>query len=318
VNWKIKPNRLTNGMTIGVISPASRPLDETIYYRGIEYLKQLGYDVIASTHVLDKRGYLAGHDEDRAEDLNAMFRNPEIGAIICSRGGYGTPRLIDKIDFDAIQNNPKIFVGYSDLTAVSLAIWQQTGLVTFSGPMVAVEMGRGIDPFTETSFWTTVTSPDPVGLLANPDSSPVRVIKPGKAEGRLLGGCLSLINVLAGTPYFPDFDGAILIIEDIDEEPYRVDRYLAQLKLAGVFEKIAGIVLGQFIDCDPKDPEKPSLELDQIFLDYFENLNIPIIANFAYGHGAIKHTIPIGIHAILDTEQGGLILAENAVREIIS
>jgi muramoyltetrapeptide carboxypeptidase len=309
---------LTKDVTIGVISPASRPLDEAIYYRGIEYLKQLGYNVMESTHVLDKRGYLAGHDEDRAEDLNAMFRSPEIGAIICSRGGYGTPRLIDKLDFDAIQNNPKIFVGYSDLTAVSLAIWQQTGLVTFSGPMVAVEMGRGIDPFTEKSFWMSVTSPDPIGALTNPEGSPIRVIKPGKAEGSLLGGCLSLINVLLGTPYSPDFDGAILIIEDIDEEPYRVDRYLAQLKLAGVFERIAGIVLGQFIDCAPKDPEKPSLELDQIFLDYFENLNIPIIENFAYGHGAIKHTIPIGIHAILDTEQGGLILAENAVREIIS
>ncbi|HEX9974815.1 MAG TPA: LD-carboxypeptidase [bacterium] len=318
MNFKTKPNRLTKGMTIGVISPASRPLDEAIYYRGIEYLKQLGYNVIESTHVLDRRGYLAGLDDDRAGDLNAMFRNPEIGAIFCSRGGYGTPRLIDKLDFDSIQNNPKIFVGYSDLTALSLAIWQKTGLVTFSGPMVAVEMGRGIDPFTENSFWMSVTSPHPVGLLANPDSSPVRIIKPGKSEGRLLGGCLSLINVLLGTPYSPDFDGAILIIEDIDEEPYRVDRYLAQLKLAGVFEKIAGIVLGQFIDCAPKDPEKPSLELDQIFLDYFGNLNIPIIANFAYGHGAIKHTIPIGIHAVLDTEQGGLILAESAVLEIIS
>jgi muramoyltetrapeptide carboxypeptidase len=318
VNFETKPNRLTSDMTIGIISPASRPLDDAIYYQGIEYLKRLGYNVVEGDHVLDRRGYLAGDDDDRAEDLNAMFRNPDIGAIICSRGGYGTPRLIDKLDFETIQKNPKLFVGYSDLTAVSLAIWRKTGLITFSGPMVAVEMGRGIDPFTEKSFWMSLTSSSPAGLLTNPEALPVRVINPGRAEGRLLGGCLSLINVLAGTPYFPDFTGAILIIEDIDEEPYRVDRYLAQLKLAGVFEKIAGIVLGQFIDCMPKDPEKPSLELDQIFSDYFGHLNIPIIANFAYGHGTIKHTIPIGIHAILDTEQGGLVLTESAVRDIIS
>ena len=315
---KIKPNRLTNQQSIGIISPASRPLDETIYYRGIDYLKQLGYHVVESQHVLDERGYLAGSDHDRADDLNAMFRNPDIGAIFCSRGGYGTPRLIDRLDFDAIRKNPKIFVGYSDLTAVSLAIWQATGLVTFSGPMVAVEMGRGIDPFTEKSLWTCLTSSHPAGLLANPDGAPTRVIQPGRAEGRLLGGCLSLINVLLGTRYSPDFDGAILIIEDIDEEPYRIDRYLAQLKLTGIFDQIAGIVLGQFIDCTPKDLEKPSLELDQIFLDYFGNLEIPIISNFAYGHSAIKHTIPIGIQAVLDTDQGGLILTESAVRDIIS
>lgn len=317
MNLGIKPDRLTNDMTIGIISPASRPLDDVIYYQGIEYLTRLGYNVVEGHHVLDRRGYLAGDDDNRAADLNAMFRNPEIGAIMCSRGGYGTPRLIEKLDFEAIRKNPKIFVGYSDLTAVSLAIWHKTGLITFSGPMVAVELGRGIDPFTEESFWMSLTSGSPAGLLTSPADLPVRVMHPGRAEGRVLGGCLSLINVLAGTPYFPDFAGAILLLEDIDEEPYRVDRYLAQLKLAGVFEKIAGIVLGQFIDCMPHDPEKPSLELDQIFEDYFGHLNIPIIAHFAYGHGTIKHTIPIGSHAILDTEQGGLILTESAVQEII-
>lgn len=318
MNFGIKPKHLTSNGTIGIISPASRPTDDAIYRQGIEYMRRLGYNVLESDHVLDMRGYLAGEDQDRAADLNAMFRDPAIDAIFCSRGGYGTPRLIDKLDFEAIRNNPKIFVGYSDLTAVSLAIWSQTELITFSGPMVAVEMGRGIDPFTEQSFWKSVTSGSSVGLLTNPDASPVRVMNSGRAEGRILGGCLSLINVLAGTPYFPEFTGAILLIEDIDEEPYRIDRYLAQLKLAGVFEKIAGIVLGQFIDCSPSDPEKPSLELDQIFEDYFGHLNIPIIANFAYGHSAIKHTIPIGIRAILDTEQKGLILTESGVREIIS
>ena len=315
VNFGIKPARISNQRTIGIISPASRPLDEAIYRQGTEYLMKLGYKITPGDHLLNQRGFLAGTDEDRVNDLNAMFRNPEIGAIFCTRGGYGTPRIIDQIDFDAIREQPKILVGYSDVTALNLAIWKKTGLITFSGPMVAVEMGRGIDPFTEQSFWDTLTQINPRGILTNPVDMPIQVFKPGRAEGRLLGGCLSLINVLLGTPYCPDFDGAILILEDIDEEPYRVDRYLAQLKLAGILDQVAGIVLGQFIDCTPKDPEKPTLTLDQIFEDYFGALNIPIITNFAYGHGSIKHTIPIGVQAVLDTSQGGLIITEGAVTD---
>jgi muramoyltetrapeptide carboxypeptidase len=313
----VKPVRLSKNATIGIVSPASRPLDEGVYRQGISYLENLGYKVIESEHVLNRRGYLAGEDFDRAADLNKMFQNPDVDAIICSRGGYGTPRIIDQIDFKAIQTNPKIFIGYSDITSLNLAIWQQTGLVTFSGAMVAVEMGKGIDPFTEQHFWKMLTSVEPIGSLSNPPDLPIKIFKPGKAEGILLGGCLSLINVLLGTRYCPNFKDAILFIEDIDEEPYRVDRYLAQLKLAGILNQVAGIVVGQFIDCEPSEPEKPYLKLDEIFEDYFGSLNIPIIANFAYGHGSIKHIMPIGVPAILDTDQGGLIITESAVTEKI-
>lgn len=309
----IKPACISNNATIGIVSPASRPLDEAVYRQGIRYLKNSGYNVIESNHVLDQYGYLAGDDLDRANDVNKMFCDPAIDAIICSRGGYGTPRIIDQIDFEAIRRTPKIFVGYSDITSLHLAIWQQTGLITFSGAMVAVEMGKGIAPFTEQGFWRALTSIESIGLLSNPPDIPLRVFKPGTAEGKLLGGCLSLINVLLGTTYCPDFKDAILFIEDIDEEPYRVDRYLAQLKLAGILTEVAGIVVGQFIDCNPKDPEKPSLDLEEIFRDYFSPLNIPIITNFAYGHGTVKHTIPVGVQAILDTDRGGLIITESAV-----
>ena len=309
----IKPICISNGATIGIVSPASCPPDEEIYQQGVNYLKNLGYNVVQSEHVLDKRGYLAGDDADRVQDLNKMFSDPQIDAIICSRGGYGAPRIIDQIDFEAVKNNPKIFVGYSDITTINLAIWRKTELITFSGTMVAVEMGRGIHPFTENNFWKTLTSIDSIGILSNPPDIPINIFKSGKAEGRLLGGCLSLINVLLGTPYCPDFRDSILFIEDIDEEPYRVDRYLAQLRLAGILHQVKGIVVGQFIDCIPKDPEKPSLELDQIFQDYFGQLDIPIITNFVYGHGSIKHTIPIGVQAILDTDCGGLIIKEGAV-----
>lgn len=315
MKYGIKPLPLTKGATIGVISPASRPLDETAYRQGLEYLRQLGYSIVESEHVLSRRGYLAGGDDHRANDFNAMLHDSNIAAIFCSRGGYGTPRLLDRIDYNALIANPKIVVGYSDITALQLAIWAKTGVITFSGPMVAVEMGRGIDPFTESSFWTALSSGRSPRLLTNPLDNPARVMKPGRAAGRLLGGCLSLINVLLGTPYCPDFDGAILLLEDIDEEPYRVDRYLAQLRLAGVLDRVSGIVLGQFIDCVPKDPEKPSMTIDEIVNDYFDGLSIPILANFAYGHGGVKHTVPIGINAILDTAQGGLLLTENAVAE---
>lgn len=309
----IKPIRLQHHATIGIVSPASCPQDEQIYHQGISYLKNLGYQVIEGEHVLNKRGYLAGEDDDRVNDLNKMFQDPDINAIICSRGGYGAPRIIDQIDFNAIRDNPKIFVGYSDITSFHLAIWKKTGLITFAGPMVAVEFGRGIEPFTENYFWKTLSATEQIGLLPDPPAMPLRIIKAGQTEGRLLGGCLSLINMLLGTPYCPDFQDAILLIEDIDEEPYRVDRYLAQLKLAGILDQVAGIVLGQFIDCLPKDPDKPSLSLDQVFEDYFGSLDVPIIANFAYGHIPVKHTLPIGVPAILDTENGGLIIPESAV-----
>lgn len=315
MKYGIKPRPLTPGATIGIVSPASRPLDEAPYRQGLGYLRQLGYSILESEQVLFRRGYLAGDDDDRASDFNAMLQNPQIGAIFCTRGGYGTPRLLDRIDYDAILASPKIVVGYSDITALQLAIWAKVGVITFSGPMVAVEMGRGIAPFTEASFWSALSpSPSP-RLLINPIDNPARVMKPGRAAGRLLGGCLSLINVLLGTPYCPDFSGAILLLEDIDEEPYRVDRYLAQLRLAGVLDQVSGIVLGQFIDCVPREPEKPSLTVTEIFDDYFASLNLPILANFAYGHGGVKHTIPIGSRAILDTAQGGLILTESAVAE---
>ncbi|OQX88712.1 hypothetical protein B6D60_01310, partial [candidate division KSB1 bacterium 4484_87] len=255
----------------------------------------------------------AGKDADRAADLNQMFADPEIEAIICSRGGYGTPRMIDLVNFDNIRQNPKIFVGYSDITALQLAIWEKTGLVTFSGPMVAVEMGGGIDPFTEQAFWQMVSGAVGAGLLTPPEGHSLQILSGGKATGPLIGGCLSLINIVLGTPYCPDFEGAIFYIEDIEEEPYHLDRYLAQMKMAGIFDQISGLVLGQFVDCEPNEPEKPYLSVEQIFEDYFSDLNIPIIGNFPYGHVPVKVTMPVGVQAELNTEAGGLILSESPV-----
>ncbi len=312
----IKAKAISHGSTIGVISPASRPTDDEKYKNGMRYLKEGGYQVVESKHVLDNYGYLAGTDTERADDFNLMFKDSQIDAVICSRGGYGSPRIVEAIDLDLIQKNPKVFVGYSDITVLNLAIFAKTGLVTFSGPMLAVEMGKGIDPFTEKSFWDRVTAENSSARLDNPSEMPIQIYKQGQAEGRLLGGCLSLINVVLGTPYCPDFSGAILFIEDIEEEPYRIDRYLAQLRMAGILNKISGLVIGQFVDCKPHDPEKPGLELSAIFDDYFSRLDIPIVSNFAYGHIPVKHTIPTGVMAKIDTEAGEVLtLTESAVIE---
>lgn len=309
----IKPKLLKQGDKIGVISPASRPVDAEQFFKGTSFLEASGYSVVMGKSVLNERGYLAGTDFDRISDLNSMFADPAITAIICSRGGYGAPRILDKIDFETIRSHPKIFVGYSDITVLNLAIWTKTNLVTFSGPMVAVEMGKGIHEFSEKSLWENIADSSQIKKLKNPDDVEVKILNHGIAEGRLIVGCLSVLNGLVGTPYMPDLTDSILVIEDIEEEPYRIDRYFAQLKLTGILDKIRGLVLGQFIDCVPKDESKPSLSVEEVIADYISDLRIPIIANFAYGHGAIKLTLPVGVRARLDTSEKGITILESTV-----
>ncbi|MBN1155444.1 LD-carboxypeptidase [candidate division KSB1 bacterium] len=306
----IKPCELKAGDKIGIISPASKPSDMELVVKGMDYLRSRNFEPLSGKYVFEQRGYLAGKDEDRITDLNDMFRSKDIKAIICSRGGYGAPRILDQLDFRSIKRNPKIFIGYSDITTLGLGIFARTGLVTFSGPMVAVEMGKGIHPFTEMSLWNQVLSPKDTIILYNPDDRPIDILKEGVGEGRLIVGCLSVMMGLFGTRYMPDLKGAILVIEDIDEDPYRIDRYFAQMKLSGVFNAINGLVLGQFIDCHPKDESKPSLSLEDVVWDYVKDLSIPIMAKFAYGHGEVKHTLPIGVQARVNTYERRLELLE--------
>ncbi len=295
----VYPPALRKGDTIGIISPASPMIRERLE-KGIAYLRGKGYSVLLGKHVYDQHGYLAGTDEERVRDLHAMFRNPEVKAIISSRGGYGTPRLLPFLDYELIRENPKILVGYSDLTSLQLAIFSQTGLVTYSGPMVAVEMGKGIDPFTEEHFWPHLLSGQSYSEYPPVLDSPLTRLHPGKAAGALIGGCLSMINPILGTPYQPDFRGSILILEDVGEEPYRIDRYLSQFRSAGIFHQVAGIIFSQFVDCDAGD--SPSLTIDEVIEDYTHDLNIPIVKNFLYGHVDRKFTIPIGAPVELDAD----------------
>jgi len=299
----IKPSALKKGDVIGIVAPASSPNPLEKIDRGVRYLESLGYRVELGKHVRDVRGDLAGTDEARAEDFNAMVRRKDIRAIFAVRGGYGTPRILDRIDYAALRRNPKIVVGYSDLTALQLAIFKRTGLLTFSGPMVAVEMQGEIDPFTEENFWRMLTSSKRVGQLKNPIDVPLEVLYPGVARGVLIGGNLSLLVSLLGTRYFPAFSDSVLVIEEVEEEPYRVDRMFAQLRHARVFSAAKGILLGAFTDCVPHDPQTPHLALNEIFADYFSTLGKPVIANLAYGHIPRKLTLPLGAQVQIRTRR---------------
>jgi muramoyltetrapeptide carboxypeptidase len=309
----IKPPALKKGDVIGVIAPASAPTAQEKIDKGIQYLERIGYRVKLGKHAREVRGYLAGTDEQRASDINVMFSDKEVKAIVAVRGGYGTPRILPLLHYDIIKRNPKILVGYSDLTALQLAIFRKTGLVTFSGPMVGVEMWKDIDPFTEEHFWTTVTSTKKAGQVFNPNYKPFIPIHAGKASGTLLGGNLSLISSIVGTPFLPSFKYSLLFLEEIEEECYRFDRMLCQLKLAGILKDAKGILIGELTDVKASDKSKPFLTAEEVVQDYFSPLNIPILQGLTYGHIPRKLTIPIGIEGRIDADKCTLEFFEAAV-----
>jgi len=309
----LKPPCLRKGDLIGIVSPASPPSAREKIDKGVQYLEQLGYRVKVGRHVLAQHGYLAGTDEQRAHDLNDMLRDKEVKAIFAVRGGYGTPRLLHLIDYRSVRRDPKIIVGYSDLTALQLALFKKTGLVTFSGPMVGVEMWDNIDPFTEEQFWRVVSSKARIGLLPNPPELPSSFSNEGAARGRILGGNFALVMSLMGTPYLPDLRGSLLALEDVDEAPHRVDRMFMQLRHAGILEKLAGLILGRFIDCVPSDPSVPHLTIEQVLQEAVRSVKCPVLTNLQYGHIPKKITLPLGVRAQLDARRGRLEVLEGAV-----
>lgn len=309
----LKPPRLQTGDLVGIVSPASPPSAQEKIDRGVQYLERSGYRVKVGRYVMAQHGYLAGTDEQRAFDFNDMLCDKEVKAIFAVRGGYGTPRLLHLIDYRSAQRDPKIIVGYSDLTALQLALFKRTGLVTFSGPMVGVEMWDNIDPFTEEQFWRVVSSKARIGPLANPPEVPLSFFNEGTARGRILGGNFALVMSLMGTPYLPDLRGSLLALEDVDEAPHRVDRMFMQLRHAGLLEKIAGLILGRFTDCVPSDPSVPHLTIEQVLQEAVRSVKCPVLTNLQYGHIPKKVTLPFGVQAQLDARQGCLEILEGAV-----
>lgn len=306
------PQRLKKGDLIGIICPASPVHDPSRIERGVRYLEGLGYRTTVGRNASQRRGYLAGTDDERAQDIHAMFTNRKVKGIFCARGGYGTPRLLSRIDYRIIGRNPKILVGYSDITALGLAIWRRCRLVTYHGPMLAVDLGADVNPFAEESLWRILTSPTRHATLALADASPTRVMYPGTATGRLLGGNLSLLVSLLGTPYMPDIRRGILFLEEIGEEPYRVDRMLTQLGNAGVLSRLSGVAVGRFTDCIPRDASTPTLPLDAIMAGTAGNTGKPFMTGFPIGHEKRMVTVPVGIRARLDADEGVITLLEPA------
>ncbi len=305
----IKPNQLRRGDIIGICAPASPPASDANLNRGIIYLEQLGFRIELGKNVLRKNGYLAGTDKQRAADLNSLFANPNVMAIFSVRGGYGSHRILPLLDYNLIKNNPKIFVGYSDITAIQLALFAKCGLVTFSGPMVAVEMAEGLENTTEERFWKMLTSKDKPNSIAGKAKIPVA--KRRTATGKLIGGNLSIISSLVGTQYFPNTDNTIFILEDIDERPYRIDRMLMQLKLADVFMKMNGIVLGDFSRCRP-EKGKPSLTIKKIFQETFSTFMFSVLSDIRYGHLKNSIPFPMGVYVKLDGKKNQLEFLESS------
>ncbi len=310
----IKPKRLRKGDLIGVISPASSPNELERIEKGVKYLEGLGYKVDVGKNVGKVHGYLAGTDEERLDDLHSMFSNKDVKAIFNVRGGYGSGRLLDKINYGLIKRNPKIFVGYSDITALQMAFLKKTGLVTFAGPMVAVDFASdNVDPFTEENFWKIITSSKKIGKINNPNNEKFYTLSKGRGEGSLIGGNLALLISLMGTDYQPHFNNSILLLEDIGEDPYRIDRMFYQLKYAKVFSKIKGVILGRFVDCYIKDKTQSSLTLNDVISDYLEELKIPVLYNVKHGHIKENLTIPWGLKTKINTSRCFIEITESAV-----
>ena len=291
--------KFSQNSTIGLVSPAWIPIQNRLD-AGIRYLESRGLHVKRGNNLEKIYGYFSGTDKERLADLHQMYSDPAVEMIICARGGWGGLRLVDHLDYDLIKKNPKPLVGYSDITTLQLAIWAKTGIPSYSGPMVGVEMGKGIHSFTEKHFWDQIFN-NRADYEFDFTATTSRIMVQGQATGTLLGGCLSLVSHLLGTPLSPDYHGAILFLEDVGEQPYKIDRYLAHLKQAGIFDKINGLILGEFIDCE--DNDERSCSISEILNSYFSGAAFPVIQNFPYGHGEIKFSIPIGVKAILDTSR---------------
>lgn len=307
----IKPRALKYGDTIGVIAPAGPASRERVRI-GRRALENMGFRVKLGRSCFGSYGYLSASDEVRARDLNNMFSDSGIQGIICLRGGYGTTRILNLIDYENIKSNPKVFVGYSDITALHTAFNQKSRLVTFHGPMVAPDMVEGMDYFSKNSMLNAIMKAEPMGNIRNPEGEYIQCLVPGIGEGELIGGNLSLICASLGTAFEIDTRGKILLLEDIGEKPYKIDRMLTQLLYAGKLNELKGIVLGDWSDCR-EDQGEQSLSLMEIFKDILEPLDIPIIYNMKAGHCYPKITLPLGVLSIVDGERCQLIIKENAL-----
>ncbi len=303
----LRPPRLQPGSTLGLISPAGATFFEPDLVEVEATLAGLGFKTKRGAHALDTYGYLGGSDQARAADVMAMFLDPDVDGILPLRGGWGCARLLPHLDFEAIRAHPKVLCGYSDVTALLCGLYAQSGLVGFHGPVATSTW----NPFSTERWWQVLVEGRTVEAHDPPEADR-EVITPGVARGPLFGGNLTVLAALVGTAYVPDLSGHILFLEDVGEEPYRIDRMLTQLKLAGLLDRLAGVYFGDCKNCEPDEGFK-SLTLSQVLRDHFGPLGIPVWRSHLVGHLADKYTLPIGVEAEMDATAGTLRVLAPAV-----
>lgn len=316
----LRPKVLRPGDTVGLITPSTYVSDPDKLLLAQRTIEHFGLKMKMGVNVRRREGYLGGSVQERLDDLHAMFRDPEVDAIFAIRGGYGSPQLLDRIDYDLIRSNPKIFLGYSDITALHLAIHKKAGLITFHGPVTL----SSFPGYTQDNLRKALFETAPVGKLTNPPEANslrprhlLRTIRPGTARGPLMGGNLSLIAATMGTPFEIETRGRILFLEDVGEQPYNIDRMLTQLRLAGKLQEAAGIVFGDCQECTPRE-FRPSFEstlsLGEVLDNILGGLKIPVVTGMTIGHTADQLTLPLGVNAALDADKGELTVEESGVR----
>ena len=310
---RLLPRPLNPGDTVGLVSPSSATDDSLGLQLAREAMEALGFRVRTGEHYAARHGHLAGTDAQRAGDLNAMFGDASVKAIVCVRGGSGAARLLPLLDYPLIRRNPKVLLGYSDITALHCALQAQAGLVTFHGPIGAGSWNTfNVDQFRRVLLQRELVeyrnTVEPGDELV-PRRNRTLTLRGGKAQGELVGGNLSVLVALAGSPYLPSFDGKVLFLEDVAEAPYRVDRMFSTLRLMGALDRIAGFVFGQCTDCEPGDGYG-SLSLEQILDDYIRPLGIPAYRGAMIGHIREQFILPVGGRVELDADAGTLRLLE--------
>lgn len=312
------PPKLEPGSRVALVAPSGPLFDHDDLTRAMELCRVLGHEPVPGRHAARRHGYLAGTDAERLEDLNGALRDPTIDAVWCIRGGYGITRILDQVDFGALARRPKPVIGFSDVTALLNAATCAAGVITFHGPTARQPMSA----FTRRHFAEVLCCAEPAGVLDRlqpppdvfvPRAPRIVTLRPGRAEGPLAGGNLSLLQCLLGTPWMPDLSGALLFLEDAGEKLYRVDRMLSHLRLAGAFDRLAGVVVGQFTGLDRGESEGAP-GLDEVLDGYFGGLGIPVAYGFPIGHLDEQWTLPIGARAALDAGAGEVELLEAAVR----
>jgi muramoyltetrapeptide carboxypeptidase len=303
----IRPKKLKQGDLVGVVAPAG-PVDPKDLETGLNVIRGMGFQPVLGRCLQNRKHFLAGEDEDRADDLMVMFQNPDIKAIFCARGGDGVNRILPLLDSKIIRKHPKIVVGSSDITLLLIYLLQKCGLVGFHGPMVAGSFGCKPMKTSKTQFRKVLTGVKEGGVLIAPKA---RVLQDGSARGRLVGGCLTLLCRSLKTPYEIDTRGGILLIEDVNEPAYRIDGMLWQLKAAGKFRGVKGIVFGEMINCKFGEGQKGHLH--DLFRDIVPDSSIPVLTDCPVGHGNEMWTLPIGVEATLDSKSRSIRLKTNGV-----